>query len=71
VGSNFQLLWAAGDEASPPPEEWKPLKVVDLSYSERSAANLYACKLKLDYENGIEFFKTQALAQQELWKDLK
>lgn len=67
---SFNLLWAAGDEAKAPPESWKPLKVYDLSYAQRSLAILYANNLKVDYENGLEFFKIQALAQQEHWSEL-
>ncbi len=68
--NDFNLLWAASDEATQPPSAWNPQKVFDLSYLLRSHANLYAIEKKLDYENGLEFFKTQALAQQELWREL-
>lgn len=70
VASSFNLLWAAGDEAEMPPDLWKPNKLCDLSYTQRSHAILYANKAKVDYENGVEFFKIQGLAQQELWEEL-
>ncbi len=70
TGASFNLLWAAGDEAPMPPRLWKPNKVYDLSYAQRSFAILYANVCNVDYENGLEFFKVQALAQQEHWKDL-
>lgn len=70
MGSSFNLLWAAGDEAAMPPEFWKPNKIYDLSYTQRSHAILYANSTKVDYENGLEFFKIQGLAQQELWREI-
>jgi len=70
MGASFNLLWAAGDEAAMPPDLWKPNKIYDLSYTQRSHAILYANATEVDYESGLEFFKIQGLAQQELWKEL-
>ena len=69
--SSFNLLWAAGDEASLPPDFWKPNEVYDLSYTMNSHAILYASKCKVDYINGVKFFEIQANAQQGIWKSLE
>lgn len=68
--SSFNLLWAAGDQANEPPAFWMPTELFDLSYTRGSCAILYASKKKISYVNGVEFFRIQALAQQEIWKNL-
>lgn len=69
VGMDAPLLWAAGDEASSPPDTFNPVKIYDLSYTDKSAARHFAIEKKIPYENGLEFFIEQAHAQQIIWKE--
>lgn len=48
--------------------DWKPSVVVDLSYSDKSPAKLYAQKIKAQYVSGLEMFFQQAKEQQKIWE---
>ncbi len=61
------VIWAAGPEAAPPPDTWKPQIVLDLNYFEASRAREYAQARGAKYISGKTMFHAQAKAQQELW----
>lgn len=68
-----QLVWAAGDRGQWPELNMKIHKVLDLDYKENSKAKNWVYRQnkskaeKITYVNGLDFFKTQALAQQKFW----
>lgn len=62
------LIWAAGADCLVYPElKMIPSVIYDLEYKEHSQAREVALAWGCDYISGHEFFKTQALAQQEFW----
>ena len=68
------VIWAVGRSrmslCSAPPQNWKPLYVLDLNYTEDSPGREYAVKTKAQYLSGWLWFKTQAQAQRVLFEKL-
>ena len=67
------VIWCVGANrmktgAQFPNENWKPDLVLDLNYSENSPGREYAVKVSANYEDGLTFFRNQALAQRLFWK---
>lgn len=65
------LVWAAGGEAAVfPPASYKPLVILDLSYSENSLAREYAQTSGARYFSGSTLFKAQAVGQRNFFEPL-
>ena len=62
------VIWAAGVQAAPPEQNWRPLRVVDLNYAENSAAREYSLSKRCQYISGLEMFTKQGEAQRFFWK---
>ena len=67
------LIWAVGrkrmrEGCLKPPKNWKPLKVIDINYTEDSHGLEYALQNSSHYINGRELFKEQAKKQREIFK---
>ena len=67
------LIWAVGRKRLQegclwPPKHWKPLKVIDINYTEDSPGLEYALQNSSHYINGTEFFKEQAKKQREIFE---
>ncbi|MBS1983383.1 MAG: hypothetical protein JST16_04355 [Bdellovibrionales bacterium] len=67
VSSPRYLVWAAGNEASFPPTDWKPAVVLDLSYADHSVARSYALACGARYVSGEVMFRRQAAEQRRFW----
>ena len=70
------LVWAVGRKRMEqgcvfPPETWKPLKVIDLNYTDNSPGREYALKTGSIYESGWDIFKAQAKKQRKIFLKLK
>lgn len=65
--SSELVIWAAGPDASLPPESWQPRSVLDLNYFESSKGREYALQKQARYIPGTAMFHAQARAQQEIW----
>ena len=67
------LIWAVGrkrmrEGCLRPPKNWKPLKVIDINYTEDSPGLEYALQNSSHYINGRELFREQAKKQREIFK---
>lgn len=71
VDNPSTVIWAAPNhpQTQSPPSHWKPQAVLDLSYKENSLARLYAIESQASYFSGLDFFRYQALEQQQFWSD--
>lgn len=67
------LVWAVGRSRQAdcvwPNENWKPLMVLDLNYTEDSPGREYAQKIGAKYISGLEMFRLQAEAQRSFWQE--
>ncbi len=64
------LIWASGQKGKDLDQVLKQIsihRIIDLDYRENSKAKLYSFMKSIDYVSGFEFFKEQALAQQQIW----
>ena len=65
------LVWAAGNETAVlPPSTYRPLVVLDLSYTENSLAREFALTSGARYFSGSTLFRAQAAAQREFFTPL-
>jgi len=53
-----------------PPKHWKPIRVIDINYTEASPGLEYALQVQAQYTNGMNLFKEQAKKQREIFKQL-
>lgn len=68
------VIWCVGrwnweKAAHFPPMDWAPQLVIDANYKLDSPGIAYAHKVQAQYISGYTFFKTQALKQQEFWRE--
>lgn len=75
IADNFSpefLIWAApradGKNVLLPPENWRPMVVVDLNYREDSGGRYYALKSGAQYISGEKMFYVQAHHQRVFWQ---
>ena len=63
------VIWAAPSrsEIAFPPTHWQPQVIVDLNYAENSLGRQYAMQARVKYISGLDFFRFQALEQQNFW----
>lgn len=64
------LVWDPhrSPEVQLPPEDWRPLLVLDLTVQDHSMAREYADGINCSYIGGQEFFKKRSLSQLLFWK---
>lgn len=69
------VIWAVGRSRMSvciePPQNWKPVYVLDVNYTEDSPGCEYAVKAKAQYLSGWLWFKAQAQAQRILFEKLR
>ena len=69
------LIWAVGRNRMKscqwPPKDWTFSKILDLNYTEDSPGKELALETKAQYQKGVEFFKTQAKKQREIFLELE
>ncbi len=61
------VIWASGKERGEWPSGWKPKLVLDLSYTDDSAARTLAIETGAKYISGLSMFRAQAVGQREFW----
>ncbi len=66
------VVWAVGRKRMSegcqwPPENWKPLMIIDLNYSDDSPGREYAARVGAQYISGLQMFKAQAEEQRMFW----
>lgn len=66
------VVWAVGrarfENDQFPPDNWQPIFVVDLNYSEDSPGREYALRVGARYFSGLPMFRHQAERQREFWQ---
>lgn len=69
------VIWAVGrsrmSKCLSPPQNWRPLYVLDLNYTDDSPGRGYSVKTKSQYISGWLWFKAQAQAQRNIFEKLK
>ncbi len=63
------LVWATPRMGVPPPKEWTPGAVLDLSYREDSPGRIYALQTGARYTSGLGMYLRQAALQRAWWKE--
>ena len=63
------LVWASPRMGVPPPREWRPRLVFDLSYREDSPGRIYALRAGTRYTSGLGMYLRQAALQRAWWKE--
>lgn len=61
------VIWASGNERGEWPASWKPKLILDLSYTDDSAARTLAVETGAKYISGLSMFRAQAVGQREFW----
>lgn len=61
------VIWASGKDRGEWPKAWKPKLVLDLSYTDDSAARSLAIDTGAKYISGLSMFRAQAKGQREFW----
>ncbi len=69
VPSPDLLVWASPRMGAPPPGEWRPREVFDLSYREDSPGRIYALRAGARYTSGLGMYLRQAALQRAWWKE--
>lgn len=69
IDSPSVVIWAvpSKSEINFPPKHWRPDVIVDLNYAENSLGRQYAMQSRIKYISGLDFFRFQALEQQNFW----
>lgn len=61
------VIWASGKDRGEWHSSWKPKLVLDLSYTDDSAARTLAVEIGAKYISGLSMFRAQAQGQREFW----
>lgn len=61
------VIWASGKDRGEWPKAWRPKLVLDVSYTDDSAARTLAIETGAKYISGLSMFRAQAVGQREFW----